>query len=88
MATAAITIGKTQYPSTQTHWKNEICPPNSLVLTVTTKAPPHIIINNIPKDLPLSWVSIPKLSTLKYLDDNYKESSKQKISGPHRSPTL
>lgn len=64
IATAAKTIGKTQYPRTQTHWKNEICPPNSFVLIVTTNAPPHIIKNRTPKDFPLSWLSMPKFNTL------------------------
>lgn len=54
IATAARTIGKTQYPNTQTHWKKDICPPSSLVFIVTTKAPPHIIKNKTPKDFPLS----------------------------------
>lgn len=86
IATAASKIGNTQYPKTQTHWKNEICPPNNLVLMVTTKAPPHIIKNKIPKDFPLSCVSIPKFSTLHY-KKSYKESKRQNISGPHKSPT-
>lgn len=51
---AASTIGKTQYPKTHTHWKNDICPPNNLVLTVTTNEPPHMIKNRIPKLFP--WV--------------------------------
>ena len=45
---AAKTIGKIQYPNTHTHWKNDILPPRSFVLIVTTNAPPHITKNKIP----------------------------------------
>ena len=45
---AANTIGKMQYPKTHTHWKNDILPPSSFVLIVTTNAPPHITKNKIP----------------------------------------
>lgn len=64
IATEASTIGNTQYPSTQIHWKKDIWPPNSLVLTVTTNAPPHIIKNRTPNDFPLSWVYIPRFKIL------------------------
>lgn len=63
-ANAASTMGKMQYPNTQTHWKKEICPPRSLVLMVTTNDPPHMIKNSTPKDLPLSYESIPRLRML------------------------
>lgn len=66
IAAADKTIGNTQYPKTQTHWKNDICPPSNLVLIVTTNAPPHIIMKSTPNDLPLSCVYIPKLSILNY----------------------
>ena len=64
---AANKIGKTQYPKTQTHWKNDICPPSNLVLMVTTNEPPHMIKNNTPNDFPLSGVSIPKFKTLNFI---------------------
>jgi len=49
------TIGNTQYPSTQTHWKKEIFPPSNLVLMVTTKEPPHMTRNTTPNSLPFEW---------------------------------
>ncbi len=52
MPAAAKTIGKTQYPKTHTHWKNEIWPPKSFVFIVTTNEPPHMIKNKIPKLFP------------------------------------
>lgn len=57
-ATAAKTMGKMQYPSTQTHWKKEMCPPSSLVLIVTMKAPPHINRKTTPNSFPLELMPI------------------------------
>ena len=50
ITSAAILIGKIQYPNAHTHWKNEICPPSSFEFNVTMKAPPHIITKIMPKD--------------------------------------
>ena len=38
-----------QYPSTQTLWKNEMFPPRSCALSVTTAAPHHTIKNTAAK---------------------------------------
>lgn len=60
---AASTIGNTQYPSTQTLWKNELLyisiilswyffvyvwPPRNLALSVNILAPPQIMIKIVP----------------------------------------
>ena len=59
-------MGKMQYPNTQTHWKNEMCPPRSFVLIVTTKEPPHMIKKSTPNDFPLSSDSTPRFMILYY----------------------
>ena len=61
-AKAASTIGKMQYPRTQTHWKKDIFPPSSFVLMVTMKDPPHITKKMIPNYPPFEL--IPKLRIL------------------------
>jgi len=58
---AASTIGKIQYPSTHTHWKNDMWPPNNFVLIVTINEPPHIIRKTIPNSLPFELIPMFKM---------------------------
>ena len=49
--TAAMVMGKTQYPNTHTDWKNEMVPPNNWALTVTTADPSHTAQNTAAKTI-------------------------------------
>jgi len=63
--TAASTMGKMQYPSTHTHWKNEIFPPSNLVFIVTTKDPPHMIRKTMPNSLPFELMPMLRILSRK-----------------------
>ena len=70
-------MGNTQYPRTQTDWKNETLPPRNFAFRVTTK-PPIQIIKNI----------VPKITSLSFFDEKLtvKANARHKINGPQRSP--
>ena len=76
--TADIVSGKTQYPKMQTLWKNDIVPPKSCALTVTTAAPNHTITNTAAKTKEALSPGADKLKVM----DNSKHTS----NGPQRSP--
>lgn len=78
--TAAMVIGKTQYPNTQTDWKKEIVPPKSCAFTVTTADPNHTAQKTAAK----TRLACPAGA----LNDSKTANAKQTINGPHKSQSF
>ena len=74
---AAIFIGQTQYPRTQTLWNKLTFPPKNFALSVTTN-PPTQMIKNI----------VPNIVYLSLLEENetVRANIRHNTRGPQRSP--
>lgn len=76
------TMGNTQYPSTQTHWKKLIFPPNNLVFRVTTIEPPHMTKNTTPNSFPLEFIDRFRILPLKRLTKKERDRGGEGPKGP------